>query len=167
MTYCTPLQLADGPGALSELAELYEIAPALLRATLAGDDRSDWSAEEIAAADAALASLQGALARATGEVDARLAVRGYPLPADPVQFPVLVVWTAAIARYRVHRQRDRTTEASGRIERDLCDAQLALEAVASGRLSLGAGDPLAAASPGAPQFVSRPSRMRDLSDLAP
>lgn len=143
MSYVTAQQLSDGPESLKELSELYGIEAELLAATLAGGDRSAWTPEDIAAADEALASIERFIEQADGEVDARLAVRGYALPQSAVQFPVLTVWARAIARYHIHRQRDRTNEETGRIERDYRDALRALDAVASGKLSLGAGDPLA------------------------
>lgn len=143
MSYLTADQLADGPESLKELSELYGIEADLLAATLAGGDRSAWTPAEIAAADAALASIGRFIAQADGEVDARLAVRGYALPQDAQRFQVLTVWARAIARYHIHRQRDRTNEETGRIERDYRDALRALDLVAAGKLSLGAGDPLA------------------------
>ncbi|RPE81843.1 phage protein Gp36 family protein [Vulcaniibacterium tengchongense] len=159
--YVTPAQLADGADALNELAELYQIDPPLLAATIAAGDRSRWTPEEIASADAALDSIVRFTLQAGGEIDARLAQRGYPLPQDPAQFPVLAVWGRAIARYHLHRQRDRTNEETGRIERDYRDAIRALDAVVAGKLSLGAGDPLAPTPPsdpdgGAVRFSSQP-----------
>lgn len=143
MSYVTAQQLSDGPESLKELSELYDIEAGLLAATLTGGDRSGWDADDIAAADEALASIERFIVQADGEVDARLAVRGYVLPQDPLRFPVLTVWARAIARYHIHRQRDRTNEETGRIERDYRDALRALDMVANGKLSLGAGDPLA------------------------
>jgi len=140
--YVTPANLADGPEALKELSELYGVDADLLAATMAAGDRSGWPADEVALADAAVESLERFIKQADGEVDARLAVRGYPLPQNPEQFPILVVWARAIARYHVHRQRDRTSEETGRIERDYRDALRALDQVAAGKLSLGAGDPM-------------------------
>lgn len=149
MSYLTPQQLADGPESLREYAELYGIEPALLAATLAGGDRSPWSADDVAAADAALASIGRFIVQAGGEMDARLAVRGYALPVDASRFPVLVVWARAIARYHIHRQRDMESESSGRQERDYRDALRALDLIAEGKLGLGADDPLLPA-PGNP-----------------
>lgn len=149
MSYVTAQQLSDGPESLKELSELYGIEAGLLAATLSGGDRSTWTPDEIAAADEALDSIKRFITQADGEVDARLAVRGYALPQSPVQFPVLVVWARAIARYHIHRQRDRTSEETGRIERDYREALRALDMVAAGKLSLGAGDPLSTEPAGA------------------
>lgn len=141
--YLTIAQLADGSGSIKELAELYAAEPALLAAVIAGDDTSAWPPADVVQALQATESIDRFIVQAQGEVDARLAHRGYPLPQDATRFPILVVWTRAIARYHVNRQRDRTNEESGRIERDYRAALQALQLVADGKLSLGAGDPLA------------------------
>ena len=167
--YVTPAQLAEGSGAAQELTQLFDVASiALLLATIAGDDRSAWTAEEIAVADAALDAIEKAITLADGEVEARLAHRGYPLPQDPAQFPVLTVWARAIARYHLNLQRDLKTEDTGRVERDYRDALRALQQIADGKLSLGAGDPLAAPTPGsagAGPEVCAPPRVFDRNTL--
>lgn len=142
--YVTPAQLAIGSDSLNELSELLQVQPALLQATIDGTDRSAWEVDEIARADDALTAIQHNCDQAAGEVDSRLARRGYALPFDdPGQFPVLSVWARAIARYHLHPQRDRTSEETGRIERDYRQAIRSLDLVAKGELTLGAGDPLA------------------------
>lgn len=161
MSYLTLAQLTDGPDARRELAELYQLDERLFSATLDDADRSAWSADEVTAADAAIDSIQRFMALASAEVDARLAVRGYALPLSASRFAVLTVWSRSIARYHLHRQRDRTSEETGRIERDYRDALRALEQIAAGKLSLGAGDPLfldgnASADTGAVQMSSEP-----------
>lgn len=143
--YVTATQLADGSASLNELAELYTVAPALMAAVLAGGNTGLWEPEDVAAAVEAQASIERFATQATAEVDTRLAQRGYALPLSPLQFPTLAVWARAIARYHLHRQRDRTSEDTGRIERDYKDALRALDLIATGKLSLGAGDPLAPA----------------------
>lgn len=147
MSYLTIEQLADGSEARKELAELYALDEALLSATLDGEDRSAWDPDEQAAADDAVASIGRFIVQADGEVDARLAQRGYPLPMSAVQFPVLSVWARAIVRYHLNRNRDRTDEERGRHERDYRDALRALDYVAQGKLSLGVGDPLTGSDP--------------------
>jgi len=141
--YCTPAQFVDAPEMLNELSELYQIATALLAATIAGAPRDEWTPEEIAAADAALTSVQGHLVGAAAEVDARLVKRGYVLPLSAAQFPVLTTWSLAIARYHLNPQRERTDETTGRVERDYRNAIRDLNALANGDLSLGPEDPLA------------------------
>lgn len=158
MPYVTPAQLADGSGAALELAQLFNIVEELLLATIAAGDRSAWTPDQIVEADAALASIEAIIVQADGECDSRLAVRGYALPMDATRFPVLTVWARAIARYHLNRNRDKTDEERGRIERDYRDALRSLDLVASGKLSLGAGDPLAAsdADGGSVQMISNP-----------
>ncbi len=140
--YVTAAQLADGSASLQELAELYTVDQPLLAAVIAGDSTGAWPTGEVAAAMMAVSSIERFAQQATAEVDARLAQRGYTLPLDPAQFQILGVWARAIARYHLHRQRDKTSEESGRIERDYKDALRSLDLVAAGKLSLGANDPL-------------------------
>jgi phage gp36-like protein len=141
--YITPAQLSTGAGASLELAQLFELPLELWQLTLSGGDRSAYSAAEIDAADAGLAAVLDACERASGEVEAYLAQRGYELPLDAADFPVLGTWGRAIARYHVHLSRERASTELGRIERDYREARAALERVAAGQLSLGANDPLA------------------------
>lgn len=143
MPYLAPAQLIDGPESLNELSELFGVEPALLKAVIAGEVVAADPAD-LGSAQAAVASITARIAEAQGEVDARLALRGYALPLDALQFPVLAVWTRAIARYHLHPQRDRTSEETGRIERDYRSAIRALDTLADGKLSLGAHDPLLA-----------------------
>lgn len=149
MSYITPADLAERPGA-TELAQVASsqhgalVDYALMDATLRGTDRSTWSAPETAAADAALARIQNAVGEADSVIDGYLVKRGYPLPLWPV--PALVSgWSRAIARYLLHKDRisdDRTDP----IARDYRDALKFLAATAEGKFSLGAADPVAAAS---------------------
>jgi phage gp36-like protein len=69
-------------------------------------------------------------------------VRGYTLPQDPNQFPVLTVWALRDRALSPQSHARSHEEETGRIERDYRDALKALDAVAAGNLSLGAGDPL-------------------------
>lgn len=156
--YVTPTQLADGADASKELAELFGVEPSLLSAVIAGGDTSAWPPQDIDRAEAVLASIDRACALATSEADSRLGARGYAVPMDAARFPVLTVWARAIARYHLNRNRDRTDEDRGRIERDYREALRALDLVAAGKLSLGAGDPLtaAAADDGAIRVTSEP-----------
>lgn len=144
MSYLTPAQLVDGPGRLQELAELFELDPPLLRATIDSGDRSGFDPDDVAAADAALASVHSEILRAAGEIDARLVMRGYGLPVNVAQCPVLVTYARALVRYQLHAQRDRTDEGhTFRIERDRREALQALDQIAAGKLGLGPNDPLA------------------------
>lgn len=168
--YVTPAQMADGSGALRECAELFELDPALLAATLAGGDRSAWTAEQQAAADAAVVTITDTITRAEGEMHAYLGPRGYTLPLDPVAFPVLTTWARAIARYWLALQRDLKTEDTGRVERDYRAALQQLRLVADGKIGLGDGDPLfgtGASSSGSPQVdPEAPARVFTRDSLA-
>lgn len=141
--YCTAAAYVEAPEMLRETAELFGVDEALLGATIAGEDRDEYEPADVARADLALARINAMLARATHEADAYLRQRGYTLPLDAAQFPVLAVWTRSIARYHIQPRRDLTSEQSGRVERDYRDAIKALTAIARGELSLGANDPLA------------------------
>jgi phage gp36-like protein len=144
--YITPAQLAAGAGVLRELTQIFELADEqLLSLTIAGGDRSAYTAEQIAAADAALSEIDASITRADGEIDTYLVQRGYTVPVSAVQFPVLTTWARMIARYHLQPQRDRSSEETGRVERDYRPALAALAQVADGKRSLGADDPLAQA----------------------
>lgn len=169
--YVTPPQMADGADRLNELAELYGLDSELLGAVLAFGVTDPWTPEEIAAAEAAVASIERHCTQAGAEIDARLVQRGYTLPLLADNFPVLRMWARAIARYHLHPQREGTNETVGRIERDYRNAMSELGLVAAGKLSLGEGDPLAPAPTdpdgGLVRVVSEPRRFsrKTLADL--
>lgn len=155
--YITPDQLADRPGA-TEIAEVATpereaiVDADLMAATLTDGDRSQWSADQIAVADATLATVQDAIDDADSLVDGYLANR-YSLPLAKVP-GVLVVWTRAITRYLLHKNR-KSMESDDPIVRDYRDALKALGLVAAGKLSLGADDPtIGGAALGEVKFVS-------------
>lgn len=146
MAYITPSDLAERPGA-KELAEVAtpehkRIADtALMDATLRGGDRSSWSADDQADADAAMARIQDAVAEADALIDGFLAKRGYPLPLSPV--PKLVTgWSRSIARYLLHKSRI-SLESNDPIVRDYRDALKLLQLTADGKFSLGGDDVVA------------------------
>ena len=147
MSYITIEQLAEGPGMLAELAEPFGLAVGLMKATIAESDRSAWTSDEIEDADNAIASIQNTLDRVDAEMHVYLARRGYQLPLSAIQFPVLTTWARNIARYHLQPQRDRNNEETGRIERDYRQAISALQQIADGKLSLGAGDTLMPLTP--------------------
>lgn len=156
MSYITPTEVIQAPGMLAELAELFEVAQDLMAATIAGGDRSAWTAEEIADADTALAELLALCERADGEIDFYLQQRGYDIPLSKARFPILATWAFKVLRYQIQPQRDRTNEETGRIERDYRMAIRSLEQVAAGKLTLGANDPYgqSAAGAGMPQVAA-------------
>jgi phage gp36-like protein len=151
MAYITHVELAERPGAreLSQLASAETqagvVEPALLDATLRDADRSAWSADKIAAADAALARIDDAVAEAGGIIDGYLTQRGYVLPlnlpAASTGKNVLTAWARAISRYLLNKSRI-TDEAKDPVARDHRDALKMLGLLADGKYSLGAGDML-------------------------
>lgn len=147
--YLTPAQLAERPGA-RELAQVASdrhqapVAAELMDATLRGEDRSSWSAPEIAAADAALARIEEAATEADSLIDGFLVGRDYVLPLSPV--PTLVTgWARAIARYKLHQERI-SGEETDPIVRDYRDALRLLALVQQGKFHLGASDQFASAA---------------------
>lgn len=146
MPYVTPAQLADKPGA----AELAQVATAehlalvdsdLLDATLRGADRSDWTAEEIAAADAVLARIEAIIAEVDETIDAHLARRVSTLPVSPVP-KVLLSIARSFVRYELHKD---AADSEHPVVRDYKDKRRLLEAIAKGDVTLGIEDPTAEA----------------------
>lgn len=163
--YVTPAQMIDGPDTSREVSELFDVDPALLRAVVGNGGTSGWHPDDVLSALEALSAIEARIEQAAGEIHARLAHRGYPLPMDAVQFPILTVWARAITRYHLHPQREGTSETTGRIERDYRDTIRALDQVAAGSLSLGVDDPLATdTAEGAVRVSSKP-RMFDRNRL--
>lgn len=163
--YCTPAQLADAKLA-RELAQVAtpESAPvitdALMEATLRGEDRSAFSQEDVAIADAARTHIEKALADADGVIDGYLRTRKpvpYTVPLDPVP-EIVSVWARWIARYLLHKDRVSTNEQQDPIVRDYKEALRFLQLVAEGKFSLGGLDPLPPAGAGMPQ-VCAPERV--------
>lgn len=169
--YVAPTDLADA-GYANELAQVatpqrYQIvADDLMEATLRGEDRSAFDPDDVAVADLALERVTLECDNATGTINGFLAMRKpqpYTLPLDPV--PQLVkVWARSIARYLLHKDRFGTEEKSDPIVRDYYDALKFLALVRDGKFSLGADDPLPAASSGAPQ-VCAPERQFTMDSL--
>jgi len=157
--YLTPAQLASGVDMRAEMSELFGVPPELLALVFAGDtpDPNEWMPAELAAAVNAVDEIEQTIVRASGEIDARLAQRGYTLPVDVQRFPIVGTWARSITRYLLHTQREGTQETTGRIERDYRDAIRSLNLIAEGKLLLGANDPLAA-SAGNAVHLSSPER---------
>jgi phage gp36-like protein len=144
--YVTLIQLAERPGAL-ELAQLaspkHEAVgyAELLDLTLRGLARSDYSAAEIAAADAVLARITEAATEASARIDGYLRQRGYTLPLSPVP-PIVAGWCRDITRYLLSGDRI-SDESSDPVLRGYRDAMKLLQQVAAGTFSLGANDAIA------------------------
>lgn len=143
MDYITLAQLAEKPGA-RELAQVATaehvdiVDPDLMEATLRGDDRSAWEADDIAAADDAVERITGQMDTAESVINGFLAKRGYALPLTPV--PKLVTgWTRDIGRYFLHKDRI-SSEGTDPILRAYKDAMKLLAMVADGSFSLGIDD---------------------------
>jgi phage gp36-like protein len=164
MPYVTHVQLAERPGA-RELAQVASdehrpvVDSALMELTLTGGDRSEYDAEDIAAADDALARIDEAIADADGLIDGYLAKRGYTLPLNPVH-RLVTTWSRDITRYLLHKDR-LTAESNDPIYRNYKDAIRSLEKVAAGTLSLGDGDDQNTAGIGEPEFTCGMSTFRD------
>lgn len=171
MSYIAPFELAERPGAREiALAASSDTAPvvdyALMDATLRGQDRTAWTPEQTAAADAALQRVQDAVAEAAAVIDGYLAQRGYALPLDlpPTSTgkSLLTAWARSITRYLLNGQRI-TDESKDPVARDYRDALKMLGQLAAGKLSLGGTDPAAPANvsstdvrfDAAPQVFSR------------
>lgn len=154
MAYITPAELAERPGA-QEIAQTASPAhqmvrdAALMDATLRGLDRSAWTPEQIAAADAALARVQDAVTEAGALIDGHLVQRGYALPIalapGSAGRNMLTVWARAITRYYLNKDR-MTDESKDPVARDYRDALKLLGLLAVGKFSLGADDPVATAN---------------------
>lgn len=159
MPYIEHADLAESPGAL-ELAEVAsdehrlpvpaELLDALLRAT----DVSAWVADDVQAAQRALARIDTAVRDAGSLIDGYLAKRGYALPLNPVH-PLVSAWARAIARYLLHKNRTQL-ESKDPIARGYTDAVRLLQQTADGKFSLGAQDSVAIDKTDA-RFSSQPS----------
>lgn len=167
--YITPANFAELPGA-QEISQVATTAHAaalvdyeLMDRTLRGQDRSDYDAAAIAAADEALSRVNAAIVDADATIDGFLRMRGYTLPLAPVP-PIVTTWARAIARYFLHKHR-LSVESNDPIVRDYGDALKLLRLVAEGRFSLGAGDPVAPIGTGTPQFDA-PRRVFDSASLS-
>lgn len=169
--YCTTAHLADTKltHELAEVAtpERYPIvADDLMEATLRGESRSVFDPADVAIADEALAVITTALEAADGLIDGYLVMRKptpYVVPLNPVP-GIVSTWARWIGRYLLHKDRVSTEERTDPVVRDYKEALRFLALVRDGQFSLGAGDPLPAASAGAPEFVA-PERQFTMDTL--
>lgn len=135
--YTSPSDLVKQFGA-TEIAKLstpkrYQvIAPLLLELTVNSLDRSDYTAEEIEAADAALTVIEDAISYSEQEMDSYLAVR-YPLPlsSEVILINPLKGRCNDISRYRLAR-----SHPSDEIERRYQDAIAWLRELAKGNAEI-------------------------------
>ena len=135
MQYATPAQLIDRFDA-QELAQVsvpkehVSIDAALLKLTVTAGDRSSYTADEIAAADAALVKINRALSDASGVIDSRLETR-YQLPLSSVSL-ILEQYCCDIARYNLYDD-----HATDHITKRYDDAVQFLNDVSEGKKNLG------------------------------
>lgn len=135
MSYATATELLDRFDA-EEIAQRTDrgtprlVAAEMLRAAAAGGDLSGYTADEQAAAVAALALINSALIDADNTVDGYLAVRyAVPLASPP---PVVKRLTCDLARYFLYD--DQATET---VQKRYDAAERFFREVGAGRLSLG------------------------------
>ena len=163
MPYITHAQLAERPGS-KELAEVATAAHEqlvdyeLMEATLLGEDRSSWPADEVARADDALLRVDDAEADAESVIDGFLGRRGY-LPLDPVP-GIVTTWCRSITRYFLHKDR-LSDDSSDPIVRDYKDAMKLLQLTAEGKFSLGVDDDKAQQGAGEPMVTTGSTVFRD------
>ncbi len=142
MPYVSLIQLAEVPGAL-ELAQVASdehqaiVDAELMDLTLRAGNRSAYSVDAIAAADAAKARIEQVVSETDQQVDGYLRFR-HALPLSPVP-GLLAVWARSIVRYRLHKNLD-GDDRSHPIVRDYRDALRFLAEVRDGRFSLGISD---------------------------
>lgn len=148
MAYATATDLLDRFGAeeMAQVAtprEFPRVATDLLRATVAGADRSAWTADEVAAADAAYLRIQKSLSDSDNDMNMYIGAR-YTLPLTPM--PANLVRVACdVARYRLYED-----HAPEEVRLRYKDSIHLLEMISQGKLPLGVETPQATA--GAPQF---------------
>lgn len=162
MSYLTHADLLQSPGA-TELAQAAAdddaiVGADLMAATLAGADRSVWTAKAIAAADAALARIDRLLADVGELIDGHLGAR-YTLPLDPVP-GIVRGWATDILRYRLHDDLAADSHIAARYR----DALRLLDLVRNGKLALGASPQQA--SPGLGPAASTRERVMTRDTLS-
>lgn len=162
--YVTPAQLSERPGA-RELAQVASDAHKrvvdyeLMELTLQGGDRTAYSDDDVAEADAALSRIVDAITDADGLIDGYLVQRAYTVPLDPP--PRMVTnWSRDIARYFLHKDR-LSAESTDPILRNYKDALKSLQQVVDGKLSLGVEDSQTSPGAGMPDYSCGATTFRD------
>lgn len=136
MPYATAANLLDRFGA-EEIAQRTDrstprlVTGDLLQAAAAGADLSAWTAEEQAAAAAALALVDQAIADADSEIDGYVATR-YSVPVTPVP-PIIQRLACDLARYVLYDD-----QATDGVQKRRDGAVTVLRDISAGRVSLGA-----------------------------
>ena len=165
MAYITALQLLAWPG-VAELAQCAspddraQVDTALLTAVITGASTTSWSAEELAAANAALLVINLVADQASNEVDSYVYLRAQTIPLPLPQ--ILTTWATKIARYMLHKNLRISGIGEGLhpIHRDYDNAIKSLRDYRDGKQGLGipsALDPNAPLQDDSVQFFSRPT----------
>lgn len=161
--YITHGQLAERPGA-RELAQVATpahesvVGDELMDATLKGNDRSAWTADEIAVADVVLARIDSAVADASALIDGFLDRRDYlPLVVVP---DIVRTWCRAITRYLLNEDQ-LDADDKDRVVRDYKDALKLLQLTADNKFSLGVDDTTVSTGVGEPIFTKGSTIVRD------
>lgn len=164
MAYISALQLLAWPG-VSELAQCAspddraQVDTALLTAVITGASTASWSAEELAAANAALVVIDLIADQASNEVDSYVYLRAVTIPLPLPQ--ILSTWATKIARYMLHKNLRIGSESGDGlhpIHRDYNDAIKSLRDYRDGKQGLGipsALDPNAPLQDNSVQFTSQ------------
>lgn len=149
MSYITPAQLAEIPGA-TELAQVASsehgnvVAAGLMDLTLRGNSRADYTSDEVAAADEALVRIQTAIEWADELIDGYVG-RRLALPISPVPLVLLRV-ARQLVRYDLHKHL--ISDDKHPVVRDYKDGLRLLESIRDGKVALGASDPVTATDTG-------------------
>lgn len=146
MSYCTPTDLIARFSA-DEVAqraapEGVRVSGDLLQLTIGAADRTAFSADEIAAADAALVRISGVIEDASSDIDAYLSER-YDVPLDP-QPRVLTRLASDLSRYYLY---DDAVDPQGVIASRYNAAIKMLARIADGTVKLGDDSTESDASP--------------------
>lgn len=161
--YLTALELMQrfGPQELAQTAtpdDQVVVEAALMRATIEGASRADWTSDEIAVADLAAAAVDAALADAGALIDGYLRAR-YTLPLTTVPLPLKRVAGDAARFYLMDDKA--TEEVRGRFEA----LNKLLQQIRDGRFTLGAEDPTPAQAGSAAVSTARPDRVMTATTL--
>lgn len=149
--YVAAADLADRPGPL-EVAQLASpsehrpVDPELMRLTLVGGVRTQYPANEVAVADAAMARVASACDEANELIDSYLRAR-YALPLDPVP-TVLKHMGRRLARYFLHEHLLRGESNEHPAVQQFNAATAFLKSLSRGEVTLGVADPTAPAPSG-------------------
>lgn len=162
--YLTPADLLQSPGAL-ELGQgaadkdASTIDATLMTLTIEAGDRSAYTADQIADADAALVRINRVIADVGELIDGYLAVARFALPLASVP-GILRGWATDLFRYRLHDGLGEDSQIAARHK----NAIKALEAVRDRKLSIGIAD--TAATSAGEVLTNAPGRVFTRAELS-